>query len=106
MNTKQLADFLNRVNIHLKEKYGTDFITLIQMGLTAEELLVCILQFNDLYQYIKDNNLKQNLEEFLNSSCDKSILMVPETDLTIKKKPSLKTYQVLLVVCPIGSLYF
>ena len=60
MNTKQLADFLNRVNIHLKEKYGTDFVTLIQMGLTAEELLVCILQFNDLYQYIKDNNLNEN----------------------------------------------
>ena len=85
MNTKQLADFLNRVNIHLKEKYGTDFITLIQMGLTAEELLVCILQFNDLYQYIKDNNLKQELFDFLNSSCDKSILMVPETDLSFAK---------------------
>lgn len=93
MNTKQLADFLNRVNIHLKEKYGTDFVTLIQMGLTAEELLVCILQFNDLYQYIKDNNLKQELFDFLNSSCDKSILMVPETDLSFAKKPSLKTFK-------------
>lgn len=93
MSTKQFAEFLNRVNIHLKEKYGTDFTTLVQSGLMAEELLICILQFNDLYQYVKENNLKQELFDFLSSCCDKNILVVPETDLSFAKKPSLKTFK-------------
>lgn len=93
MTTKQLANFFNEVNIHLKQKYGTDLMTLIQLGLTPEELLICIFQFNDLYEYVKSNGIRQEIIDILNYCCSKNIKNVPDEDIAFAKKPALKTFK-------------
>lgn len=93
MTTKQLANFFNGVNIHLKQKYGTDLMTLIQLGLTPDELLICIFQFNDLYEYVKSNGIKQEIINILNYYCSKSIKNVPDDDISFAKKSAIKTFK-------------
>ena len=93
MTTKQLADFFNGVNFHLKQKYGTDLMTLIQLGLTPNELLICIFQFNDLYKYVKSNEIRQEIINILNYYCSKIIKNVPDEDIKFAKKSAIKTFE-------------
>ena len=93
MTTKQLANFFNEVDIKLKQKYGTDLMTLIQLGLTSDELLICIFQFNELYEYVKNNGIKQEIIDFLNYYCSKNIRNVPDSDIKFAKKSAIKTFK-------------